>query len=116
MKQLLCVLLLVPLFFSCAGLSSMSSMSPKDQAIEYRAVFNSALSQFNVHIQTVPDADKEAWKARAIPIARAAAVALHTFDVVAAGGGSFTPESVQEFLTLKNQLIDLTAELILKNK
>lgn len=107
---LMCVALI-----GCVGMQ-VAPQSVRDVAIEMRATFNATLNQFNHHLIQLPKETQEEWKQKAIPIATSAVAILNAVDLVAAQNGVISPENTAEFLRVKNQLIDLTAQLILSMK
>lgn len=117
-KKLAVAIVAMLVAIGCAGLPGQATtpQSVRDQAIEYRAIFNAALQQFNSHLLDLPKEQQDEWRNKAIPIASAAVLVLNSIDMVAAGNGTIAPSEVQQFLIVKNQLIDLTANMILSTK
>lgn len=109
-KTFLTVMMCVALVAGCTQLGKNPSI---DQAIQYRSGFNTMLSQFNAELAAMPPADQKAWAQKAAPIVQAGVLALDTMDVAVGLGGQPSPETIQQYLTAKNQMIDLLAKLVL---
>ena len=107
------VVLAVMLLAGCANLGGKTSI---DQAIQYRSAFNTVLGQWNTELSVLPPADQKAWATKAIPFVQAGVLALDTMDIAAGLGTAPTPENIQAYLTAKNRMIDLLAQLILAKK
>jgi hypothetical protein len=113
MKTMAAICLLAVMVAGCAGLGGKTGI---DQAIQYRAGFNTLLSQWNTEIAVMPAEAQKEWATKALPIVIAGVTALDTMDIVVGAGGTPTPENVQAYLNAKNKMIDLLASLVLAKK
>jgi len=111
MKRLLAVFLILGLFIGCAGVQTT-----KDQAIQYRQQFNILLGQWNTELSTLPEAQRIDWAKKSVPVVQAAVIALDTMDIAVGQGGQLSADNIQAFLSAKNRLIDLIANLIASKK
>ena len=87
-----------------------------DQAIQYRAGFNTLLSQWNMELAGMPVDQQKMWAVKALPFVTGGVAALDTMDMVIGAGGTPTPENIQAYLVAKNKMIDLLASLVLAKK
>jgi hypothetical protein len=106
---LLCLLLML----GCAQYQGKSTI---DQQIMYRSQFNTALQQLNFELGTMAPEHQKAWAQKVVPFVTACAAALDTMDIVIGTGSSPSPENVQAYLTAKNQMIDVLAQIVLAKK
>ena len=112
-KVSLAMVLLLALVAGCAQTGAKTGI---DQAIQYRSAFNTLLGQFNSELAAMPAVQQKDWATKSLPIVQAGVLALNTMDIAVGAGTSPTPENIQQYLTAKNQMIDLTAALILAKK
>ena len=114
MKRLTIVpILLILLVVGCTNMSGKAGI---DQAIQYRATFNTILSQWNIELSGMPVEQQKAWATKALPFVTGGVAALDTMDIVVGAGGTPTPENIQAYLAAKNKMIDLLASLVLAKK
>jgi uncharacterized protein YceK len=113
MRKITALFIVCALFVGCA---SMGGKTGIDQAIQYRAGFNTLLSQWNTELAAMPAESQKEWATKALPIVVAGVTALDTMDIVVGAGGTPTPENVQAYLNAKNKMIDLLASLVLAKK
>jgi hypothetical protein len=109
---------IVPILFIMllAGCTQTGAKTGIDQAIQFRSAFNTLLAQFNTELSVMPPEQQKIWAQKAVPFMQAGVLALNTMDIAAGAGTSVSPETIQQYLTAKNQMIDLTASLILAKK
>lgn len=100
----------------CALLAACATAPTIDTSIKYRSQFNALLSQFNLELAGMPLDQQKAWAQKAAPFVQTGATALDMMDITAGAGGTITPENLQQFMTAKNALIDLVANLVLSKK
>ena len=116
MKAAKLALIIVLLGFVCIGATCQRQGLPVDSSIAYRSGFNTMLAQWNAELTAMPPADQKVWAQKALPIVQAGVLALDTMDIAVGLGGQPSPETVQQYLIAKNQMIDLLAQLILAKK
>lgn len=109
-KTILVVMICLAMVVGCATMGGSPTL---DTAIQYRSGFNTMLSQWNTELATLPPADQKAWAQKAVPVVQSAVLALDTMDIAVGLGGQPLPETVQQYLAAKNQMIDLLAKLVL---
>ena len=107
---------MVLLALMLAGCANMGGKSGIDQAIQYRAGFNTILSKWNIELVGMPVDQQKAWATKALPFVTGGVAALDTMDIVVGAGGTPTPENIQAYLVAKNKMIDLLASLVLAKK
>ena len=115
-RTIKCSVAMVLLALMLAGCANMGGKTSIDQAIQYRSAFNTLLGQFNSELAAMPAVQQKDWATKSLPIVQAGVLALNTMDIAVGAGTSPTPENIQQYLTAKNQMIDLTAALILAKK
>ena len=113
MKKIIALLAMVVLVAGCAQMGAKTGV---DQAIQYRSAFNTLLAQFNSELAVMPAPQQKEWATKSLPIVQAGILALNTMDLAVGAGATPTPQTVQQYLAAKNQMIDLTASLILAKK
>ena len=111
LKLSLAMVLLALMLAGCGG-----KQTSIDQAIQYRGAFNTLLAQYNAELAAMPAVQQKDWATKSLPIVQAGVLALNTMDLAVGAGTPPTPETIQQYLTAKNQMIDLTAALILAKK
>jgi hypothetical protein len=99
-----------------AGCAQTGAKTGIDQAIQFRSAFNTLLAQFNTELAAMPPDQQKVWAQKAVPFMQAGVLALNTMDIAVGAGSSPSPDTIQQYLAAKNQLIDLTASLILAKK
>ena len=113
MKRLTIIpLILMLLVAGCAT----SGTSTKDLAIQYRSAFNALLTQFDTELSTMPIDQQKSWAQKSVPFISAGVLALQTMDMQIGASGEMSQQTLQAYLTAKNQMIDLVANLMLAKK
>lgn len=112
MKRLALVPIILILLVGCAT----QGTTTKDMAIQYRSGFNALLTQFDSELSTMPADQQKVWAQRSVPFITAGTIALQTIDMQVGTTGQMSAEAFQAYLTAKNQMIDLVANLVLAKK
>lgn len=118
MKAARVALIVMLLGFVCIGATCQNHgiNVPLDTAIQYRSAFNTMLMQWNSELATMPTTDQKLWAQKALPFVQAGVLALDSMDIAVGLGGQPSPETIQQYLAAKNQMIDLLAQLIVAKK
>lgn len=103
----------IPIIFILLILGCVQTgKTPIDQAIQYRSLFNSTLLSFETNLKTLPAPSQQKYSAMAIPFAMAGMTALDTMDLLASAGNPIDQTTLQQYLTAKNNLIDIIAKIV----
>lgn len=113
MRVMASLMILVIALSGCAVMQKVE-VPPKQQAIMYRDMLNSALSQFNHYLLTLPEDKRQEWKDKAIPVLNSMVSALGLLELAVAQNQPLPDPT--EFLKQKDAFIDITAQLILSLK